>query len=40
MEPIVLALLLSTIAGLSTTIGSLIALFLKKPGPITTSFII
>lgn len=39
MEPIVLALLLSTIAGLSTTIGSFIALFLKEPGPRTISFI-
>ncbi|MFX1280050.1 MAG: zinc transporter ZupT [Promethearchaeota archaeon] len=39
MEPIFAALLLSTIAGLSTTIGSLFALFLSKPSNKVISFI-
>ena len=39
MEPILTALLLSTIAGLSTTIGSFIAYFLGKPNNKVISFI-
>ena len=39
MEPILLALLLSTIAGLSTTIGSLITLFFREPSKNFISFI-
>lgn len=39
MEPIFTALLLSTIAGLSTTIGSFIAFFLGKPSNKSISFI-
>ena len=39
MEPILTALLLSTIAGLSTTIGSFIAFFLGKPSNKAISFI-
>jgi len=39
MEPILTALLLSTIAGLSTTIGSFIAFFLGKPNNKAISFI-
>jgi ZIP family zinc transporter len=39
MEPILAALLLSTIAGLSTTIGSFIAFFLGKPSNKAISFI-
>lgn len=39
MEPILIALLLSTIAGISTTIGSFVALFLGKPNNKTISFI-
>lgn len=33
MENFIFALILTTIAGLSTTIGSVIALFFKEPGP-------
>lgn len=39
MEPIFAALLLSTIAGLSTSVGSIIALIMKKPSNKTISFI-
>ena len=39
MEPVLLALLLSTIAGLSTTIGSLIAFVVRKPSKKFLSFI-
>ncbi len=39
MESILLALLLSTIAGLSTTIGSLFAVIIKKPSNKFISFI-
>jgi len=39
MEPIFTALLLSAIAGLSTTIGSFVALFLGKPSNKSISFI-
>jgi len=39
MEPIFIALLLSTIAGISTTIGSFIAFFLRKPSNKAISFI-
>jgi len=39
MDPILLALLLSTIAGLSTTIGSLIAFAVRKPSKNFLSFI-
>jgi len=39
MESLLLALLLSLIAGLSTTIGSFIAFFLKKPSNKAISFI-
>ncbi|MFX1323427.1 MAG: zinc transporter ZupT [Promethearchaeota archaeon] len=39
MEPILTALLLSMIAGLSTTIGSFIAFFLRKPSNKAISFI-
>lgn len=39
MEPILTALLLSTIAGLSTSIGSIIAFFMKKPKNEMISFI-
>ncbi len=39
METYILALLLSLFAGLSTTIGSLIAFFMKKPNPRFVSFI-
>ncbi|MFX1313387.1 MAG: zinc transporter ZupT [Promethearchaeota archaeon] len=39
MESVWLALLLSTIAGLSTTIGSFVAFFMKKPSPRLISFI-
>ena len=39
MNPILIALLLSLIAGLSTTIGSFIAFFMKKPSNKAISFI-
>jgi ZIP family zinc transporter len=39
MESILLALLLSTIAGLSTTIGSFVAFFIRKPSDKFISFI-
>jgi ZIP family zinc transporter len=39
MEQIFIALLLSTIAGISTTIGSFIAFFLRKPSNEAISFI-
>jgi len=39
MELIILGLLLSLLAGLSTTIGSFIAFFIKKPSPKFISFI-
>jgi len=39
MEKIILALLLSLIAGLSTSIGSFIAIFMKRPDPKVLSFI-
>ena len=39
METYILALLLSLLAGLSTTIGSLVALFMKNPNPKFISFI-
>ncbi|MBY8986272.1 MAG: zinc transporter ZupT [Candidatus Lokiarchaeota archaeon] len=39
MEPIFTALLLSTIAGLSTSVGSIIALIMKKPSNTFISFI-
>ena len=39
MENIILAILLSLIAGLSTSIGSVIAIFMKKPNPKLISFI-
>lgn len=39
LEPYAIALLLSLLAGLSTTIGSLVALFMKKPNPKFISFI-
>ena len=39
MENIILAILLSLIAGLSTSIGSFIAIFMKKPNPKLISFI-
>lgn len=39
MEPILIALLLSLIAGLSTTIGSFVAFFLRKPSNRLISFI-
>jgi ZIP family zinc transporter len=39
MEPILIALLLSAIAGLSTTIGSFVAFFLGKPSNKGISFI-
>jgi ZIP family zinc transporter len=35
---IILALLLTTLAGLSTTIGSLIGIYYKEPGPLFMSF--
>ena len=39
MEPILLAFLLSTLAGLSTTIGSIFAFFVRKPSDKFISFI-
>ncbi len=39
MENVVLALLLTLLAGLSTSIGSLIAVFMKRPNPKTLSYI-
>ncbi len=39
MENLILALLLSLLAGLSTSIGSFIAFFMKRPGPKFISFI-
>ena len=39
MENVILALLLSLLAGLSTSIGSFIAIFMKRPNPKTISFI-
>ena len=39
MEPILLAFLLSTLAGLSTTIGSLVVFFVRKPSDKFISFI-
>ncbi len=39
MENVILALLLSLIAGLSTSIGSVIAIFMKRPNPKVLSFI-
>ena len=39
MNPIFIALLLSTLAGLATTIGSLIAFFIRKPNKQVLSFI-
>ena len=39
MERIIIGLLLSLIAGLSTSIGSFIAFFMKKPSPKFISFI-
>jgi len=39
METVILALLLSLLAGLSTSIGSFIAFFMKRPSPKFISFI-
>jgi ZIP family zinc transporter len=39
MEQVILALLLSLIAGLSTTLGSFLAFFMKKPSPKFMSYI-
>ncbi|MFW9825835.1 MAG: ZIP family metal transporter, partial [Candidatus Thorarchaeota archaeon] len=39
MEPIFIALLLSLIAGLSTTVGSIIAFIMRKPNNEVLSFI-
>jgi ZIP family zinc transporter len=39
METIILALLLSLLAGISTSIGSFLAIFLKRPSPEFISFI-
>ncbi len=39
METVILALLLSLLAGLSTSIGSFLAIFMKRPSPEFISFI-
>ena len=39
METVILGLLLSLIAGLSTSIGSFLAFFMKKPSPKFISYI-